>query len=109
MFAYFENVPGADCEDDIAGAGGLLEASLDLLKPGEEAAALYVLREVRGGDAHGVVLARGVDLSQESEVRALQLLYEVVEERGGARVGVRLKNQDGPLVAQGLHGVQQSL
>ena len=86
MFAYLVHVPRADGEDDVAGLRRLAQAALDVGEVGTEYAALDVCGQVRGGDAQRVLLARGVDLRQVGDVRPPQLLDEVVEERGRARV-----------------------
>ena len=99
VFAYLVDVARADGQDNVAGARGLSQGLLYLPEIREEAAAGDVLREVGRRDAEGVVLARGVDLREEGDVRAAELLYEVVKERSGARVGVRLEDEYRALVA----------
>ena len=109
VLAYLVDVAGTDGEDDVAGAGGGPQGGLYLLEAVEEEAARDAPREVGGGYAAGVRLARGVYLREVGDVGALELLDEVLEEGGGAGVGVGLEHEYGALVAQGLDGVQQGL
>ena len=51
----------------------------------------------------------GVDLRQHYAVRQAQYLHKVIEQRGGAGVGVGLEGQDEPFVGQRLRGAQQRL
>src|ERR1700693_4841029 len=60
----------------------------------------HLVRQVRGLDARGVLLARAVYIEHQHLVRALERSCEVVHEGGEARITVRLEDDDQARVAQ---------
>ena len=103
------DIPCTNGQDNVAGFGGSAKFRFELFKSREETCAFNLIRQGGRGNADGVLLARGEDFRQEDHVRALQLLHEILEERGGAGIGVRLKDQHRAAVVQFLHSVEEAL
>src|SRR5216683_8436001 len=65
----------------------------------------HLVRQVRGLDPGGVLLACAVDVQDEHLVGALERAREVVHERREARITMRLEDDDEPPVAQLARGL----
>ena len=78
---YLVDIARADGQDEVAGLGGPADGLDDLVEGVKVKRVWDDLREVAGGDADRVFLARGVDLRQNGEVRAAELGGEIVEQR----------------------------
>ena len=108
MLAYLVDIARADSEDKVARLRRFAQIVLDLLKGFEKLCAVYLLRKVCRGDTENILLTSGKYLRKVYYIRAAELTHEVVKQCHRARIGVRLENDDGALIAQGLHRVEQS-
>ena len=109
MLAYFIHVTRSDRQYEIARLRGLAQVVFDLLKGLEKARAVNLFGKIRRGDAEEIFFARGEYLGKVDDVGALELTDEIVKQRHRARIGVRLENDDGALVAERFDRVQQRL
>ena len=101
----------ANDQYQIPGLPAALDVGYDLRK-GADVTAVYALLGQRvaqglGGDANGVLLARGVDIGQHRLVDRAQLVDKVLKQRAGPGIGVRLEGADDALVVHQADRLQQ--
>ena len=109
MLAYFVDISRADGEDKIARLRCFAQILLYLIKGFEKLCPLYLLGKVCRGDTENILFTGGKYLRQINDIRTAELTHEVVKQCHRARIGMRLEYNDGTLVAQRLHSVEQSL
>ena len=106
-FAGLVDIARADGQDDVARPGVRLQVGRDALQTRAVDRARDLRGQIRGADAHGVLLARGVDIGQHRLVDRAQLVDEVLKQRAGPGIGVRLEGADDALVVHQADCLQQ--
>src|SRR5258708_5751279 len=100
LIAQLVDVARSHQEQEIARPDKAFEHLARRLEVAGVGCVWHLVRQVRGLDPGGVLLARAVNVQDEHFVGALEGACEVVHERREARIPVRLEDDDQPPVTQ---------